>query len=198
MADGDHRQDSDELESEIAGALTLAAAAALFGWRVFSKAVRFLSNLIKKTFMFFGFKGSASVEGLKKAAEQLEREKKEKADKIIQDLINLAELIKRRALYYCPIDTGALRRSAKVKVSGQSATTATLSITFGDDTAYYALYVHEDLTKYHAPPTQAKFLERAIAESRADIINIFGSGYSSRIATDYGGGKTTVEGIVSS
>jgi len=29
----------------------------------------------------------------------------------------------------------------------------------------YAVYVHEDLTKYHAPPTQAKFLEQPARDS---------------------------------
>jgi methionine synthase II (cobalamin-independent) len=36
-------------------------------------------------------------------------------------------------------------------------------------TAPYAIYVHEDLTKYHAPPTQAKFVEQPARQLRQEM-----------------------------
>lgn len=52
---------------------------------------------------------------------------------------------------------------------------------------YYAEWVHEDMTAYHAPPTQAKFLEepaRAYSTQMADIVRgVLALGKSFRDAT---------------
>ena len=37
-------------------------------------------------------------------------------------------------------------------------------------TTPYAVYVHEDLTKYHAPPTQAKFVEQPFRQLRPQMV----------------------------
>lgn len=46
-------------------------------------------------------------------------------------------------------------------------------------TAPYAIYVHENLMAYHASPTQAKFLERAVREQKvammAEVISVYRS-----------------------
>jgi hypothetical protein len=62
------------------------------------------------------------------------------------------ELVKEEAVRRCPIDTGALRKSARVKIRGNEG-----SINFGMD---YAVYVHERLDLRH-PVGEAKFLENA-------------------------------------
>ena len=73
----------------------------------------------------------------------------------------MAELILELARdVYCPIDTGELRESGIVVEQGAGETYAA-QVEFG---TRYALYVHEDLTVYHEPPTQAKFLDRASEE----------------------------------
>lgn len=86
-----------------------------------------------------------------------------------KDKINIAEGLKKAALtilkksqQYVPVDTGLLKKSGQIEVtgSGMGARAAVLYQT------RYAIYVHEDLSKYHAPPTQAKFLERAVRETR--------------------------------
>ena len=40
-------------------------------------------------------------------------------------------------------------------------------IGFGGAAAPYAIYVHENVSARHAPPTQAKFLEQPVMEARA-------------------------------
>jgi hypothetical protein len=62
------------------------------------------------------------------------------------------ELVKEEAVRRCPIDTGALRNSARVKIRGNTG-----GISFEMP---YASYVHEIL-HYRHPVGEAKFLENA-------------------------------------
>jgi hypothetical protein len=73
-----------------------------------------------------------------------------------------------------PVKTGALRNSGKiVSKNGFDATGAPeVSITYGDDVVDYAVYVHEDLEKFHADPTQAKFLETALLHHKKRLTNL--------------------------
>lgn len=64
--------------------------------------------------------------------------------------------------YYCPIKSGALRSSGHVVPRGMGQYDIVYDI-------WYAGYVHEILRYHHAPPTQAKFLERAAMERHRDI-----------------------------
>ena len=92
-----------------------------------------------------------------------------------------AEQIRQKAITYTPIDTGALRRSSKVSQPRRVNQYVTnVSVTFGGPApgagtigrsgrrapgyVDYAVYVHEDPSARHAPPTQWKFLERAWRE----------------------------------
>jgi hypothetical protein len=76
-------------------------------------------------------------------------------------LIDIAKQIFMRSLYYCPIDTGALKRSAYVK----SDDFKYIDIGYSKD---YAMYVHELLNNFHLRPTRAKFLEDAVM----DVCNV--------------------------
>lgn len=100
-----------------------------------------LANWVKS---LFGIK--------KKDAQAVEAGLQESADRTL-DL----------ALHYCPIDTEALRASGVVTQIGSGFDTV-MNIRFGNEDVYYAIWVHEDLTKRHEFPTCAKFLERAIRE----------------------------------
>jgi hypothetical protein len=64
------------------------------------------------------------------------------------------EFLLQESLKITPIDTGFLRSTGSVSIRGDGFR-AKADIGFG---AYYAVWVHEDLTKYHAPPTTAKFI----------------------------------------
>lgn len=70
-------------------------------------------------------------------------------------LIELGLAVFRASLGLAPIDTGIMRGSANFKVTGKGFRTVFWIIY----PTHYAIWVHEDLTKYHAPPTQAKFVE---------------------------------------
>jgi hypothetical protein len=75
-----------------------------------------------------------------------------------------------KALEYCPIDKGNLRKSGYLE-SRTSRGRAEVEIGFarGGD-PHYAIYVHE-IPAYHEPPTSDKFLEKAIAEDYFSIIS---------------------------
>lgn len=66
---------------------------------------------------------------------------------------------------YVPVETGALKASGE-EVYRPDRFGGVGTIFYGGPTAPYAGIVHEDLTKRHAEPTCAKFLERAVRESR--------------------------------
>lgn len=61
-----------------------------------------------------------------------------------------------------PVETTALKTSGKV-VEQLKGNTFSTTIAYGGPSsprdADYAVYVHEDLTKKHKPPTSAKFIE---------------------------------------
>lgn len=78
-----------------------------------------------------------------------------------------AREVLKRALFYCPIDTGRLRSTGRLR--GPSAALMktgkyTVEIIFGGMRAPYGLTVHEDLRSRHAEPTQAKYLWRALSD----------------------------------
>ena len=54
-----------------------------------------------------------------------------------------------------PVDTSALKNSARTRVEGTGFDTQ-VSVEYS---THYAIFVHEDLTARHAPGKQAKYLE---------------------------------------
>jgi len=76
---------------------------------------------------------------------------------MISELHMIAEEIMMEAKRITPVDTGALRATGKITTE-QTLHEHRISLGFGDEATDYAIYVHEDLTKYHLPPTQAQFL----------------------------------------
>jgi len=77
------------------------------------------------------------------------------------------ENIRKKSVVVCPKDTGALADSARTWYTGKGANRKG-AVTFGDNETKYAIYVHEDLTKYHKPGTYAKFLSRTVYETRKE------------------------------
>jgi hypothetical protein len=94
------------------------------------------------------------------------------------------------AQYYVPVDTGTLRASGRVrKAAGTGGLNTVVEVSYS---TYYAVYVHEDLTKRHGqvfnkhyaadiaagrthprrPQEQAKFLEQALRESTPEMIRL--------------------------
>lgn len=64
-----------------------------------------------------------------------------------------------------PVNTGALKASGKVVVKG----TGFAAVAFVVYEAQYAVWVHENLQAYHAPPTQARYLADAVPKARGTI-----------------------------
>ncbi len=95
-------------------------------------------------------------------------------------------VVLRKANFYVPKDTLALMNSGRVVTTGRAfgaksaviyglGTTEDVGLMMaagGSSGVDYALYVHEDLTKQHAEPTCAKFLERAERETRGTCVSI--------------------------
>lgn len=115
--------------------------------------------------------GHIEITGIKEVLRVIGKAKEETGKRIEDGIRQACEIIRRRAYIYCPKDTGALADSGKVIVTGKGFGCRG-TVVFGGPEAHYALYVHEDLSKYHHPPTQAKFLERASRESRGTITNM--------------------------
>ena len=89
----------------------------------------------------------------------------------VASLHQAKRIIMRLADYYCPKDTLALVLSGEGVVEGKGLN-AGLRINYGGEEAPYALWVHEDQSKWHDPPTSAKWLERAIRETRGAVTNV--------------------------
>lgn len=81
-------------------------------------------------------------------------------DLIERALFEEATMIFNKSQELCPIDTKRLRDSGRISID-RTSEGFSAAITYSTD---YAIYVHEDLTKYHNPPTQAKFLEQPARE----------------------------------
>jgi hypothetical protein len=77
----------------------------------------------------------------------------------------------KETLKVTPLDTGRLKSSGLYAVSSSLHNVVGI-VYFDSKICPYAIYVHEDLTKYHKPPTIAKFLQRTQWEKRGEINRI--------------------------
>ena len=75
---------------------------------------------------------------------------------------------------YVPVDLGVLKKSGRVSGPETSGTTRIVTLSYGDAATPYALAVHEippgsggrwGVGARHRPPTQYKYLERAVLEA---------------------------------
>jgi hypothetical protein len=79
-----------------------------------------------------------------------------------------------------PVDTGTLKNSGHVSSDGDE-----INISYGGAAAGYALWVHENLTARHKPPTKAKFLEDPFNEKIGELSNRLQAGIESAIVGQY-------------
>jgi hypothetical protein len=88
-----------------------------------------------------------------------------------QVLLEILDPVLEQSRTYCPVKTGTLRNSGYLEVM-QEGTGGVISAEVGYGRGgfpSYTIFVHEDMEKYHVPPTQAKFLQRAIDEILPNI-----------------------------
>lgn len=106
-----------------------------------------------------------SIDFLKENRGLIEYEPSSKArtsKKYANTIRSIAMQIYTKSLYYCPIDTGRLKKSSKIQsIAGGEAYKISYS-------TKYVLFVHELLHLSHIAPTRAKFLE----DAAVDIINL--------------------------
>jgi hypothetical protein len=76
-----------------------------------------------------------------------------------------AESLLEKTLQVVPYDEGDLYDSGRVVTHGPGV----FGVQFGGPEAPHAIYVHEDLTATHAPPTKAKFLEGTYLDNKVEI-----------------------------
>lgn len=78
-----------------------------------------------------------------------------------------AEAVYRRSQILVPKRTGELARSGKVVWNGKTGVGTRYEVSYGGPwSAPYALWVHEDVTAAHAPPTTHHYLSKAVADLR--------------------------------
>lgn len=79
------------------------------------------------------------------------------------ELYQEAEAIMDASKRIVPVDTGALRGSGYVDAPAiEDDGTISVQLGYGGPSAPYAVYVHENLSARHNPPTRAKFLEEPL------------------------------------
>ena len=79
---------------------------------------------------------------------------------------------------YVPVDTGALRSTGRLGAEIRELSLAEVEVRYGgnDSISPYAGIVHERLDVFHAPPTSAKYLQRAVDEVLPEMTLRIGEG----------------------
>ena len=110
------------------------------------------------------------VKGHKSTMARFNKARNSTIDELVRQLDAEAEKVMQEAQVEVPKDTGALhdtiRRDRTLITKSRGIEVV---IKAGGARAPYALYVHEDLNAYHAPPTKAKFLEDPFRRSVSGI-----------------------------
>jgi hypothetical protein len=73
--------------------------------------------------------------------------------------------ILRAAKVLTPVDTGVLKGSGFVNRPEVTGAEVSVTLGFGGAASAYAEVQHEELSYYHKPPTQAKYLEQPFTEA---------------------------------
>ena len=115
-----------------------------------------------------------TVTGVDRTLRAMGRASAQDAVKIRDGLQKCAGVILRKSYQYVPLDTGRLRASGRIETNEKQGFASRVMVVYGDTVeAYYAVYVHEDLVRtYRNPPRGAKFLERAVRETRGTCASI--------------------------
>ncbi len=100
---------------------------------------------------------------LRKAIKQIEGATLEGMQAAMEEIFDTSQV-------YVPVDTGDLALSGFVQIDTTVKHPRVIIGYAARGNPHYAIIVHEDLTKNHAPPTRAKFLEAALQEHAGDIL----------------------------
>jgi hypothetical protein len=98
----------------------------------------------------------------------LEKIKKRLGTQLRSGMAKVAYQILKKSNSYVPVDTGFLRNSGHSYTQGTGDKIKSVVMY----NAEYAIYVHEDLTMRHPNGGQAKFLARAVEETKPEMTGI--------------------------
>jgi len=103
------------------------------------------------------------------------KEIEEAVERAVEKAVNdFADLVLARSQVYVPVDTGQLKKSGNIaRESGE------VRVSYQTD---YAVYVHEDETKFHNPPTRAKYLSLALEESLPEFDGLLDGALESELS----------------
>ena len=93
----------------------------------------------------------------------------------LQGLRQGGEVVLERSNRLVPLEEGTLERSGRVTDNGRD----TVAISY--DTLY-AVRQHEDMSLRHPNGRSAKYLERALAESRDDVLKLLGASIRKKLS----------------
>jgi len=99
------------------------------------------------------------IRGLKGVTEALKKHPELITRTVEIELFKQGNIIMTQAKELTPVLTGALRSSGYVESPKRVKDKILVTMGFGGTAQKYAVYVHENMTARHNPPTQAKFLE---------------------------------------
>lgn len=108
------------------------------------------------------------VKGMDKLLKEMKRQGEKTAKRFEKGMKKAGLFLQRESQKIVPIDTGVLRSSAFTRAEGKGFSV----IVWVGYTAYYAIYVHEDLNAQHAEGKQAKYLESPAREKRKEMIQL--------------------------
>ena len=109
--------------------------------------------------------GAVASKGVDGAQRFVKGRQKRSWKKLRKGLRSAGEFLKRESLKICPIDTGALRKSIRVRTGGRKEHPY-LDVSYNMP---YAVYVHEDPVPFH-PIGQYKFLEQPARYYRDHLV----------------------------
>jgi hypothetical protein len=112
--------------------------------------------------------GQSFKQSLAVLDKKLDRIKEKLDTKLRSGVAKVAYQILKKSNSYVPVDTGFLRESGHSYTQG-TGTKIEAVVMYN---AEYAVRVHEDLTMRHPHGGQAKFLARAIEETKPEVVGI--------------------------
>jgi hypothetical protein len=112
-----------------------------------------------------GFFVTTKIKGIPASIAKL-RQYKDQAARGAERGVKLAtEFLGNESNKVTPKEKGDLRASKETHYTGRGFAIKG-SVSYNTP---YAIYVHEDLSKYHAPGTYAKFLQRTVHEKQREV-----------------------------
>lgn len=117
-----------------------------------------------------------AVDGVDLAIRAFGKMKTEDGIRIADGLAKCGAVIYRKSQKYVPVERGYLKATGNVVTTGRGLHAVTTvnygGLSVNGQDVHYAIYVHENLTATHAPPTCARFLVRAARETRGTCASI--------------------------